>query len=44
MRLGRDADKVAEEIVQHFSALVDANVDLTLEIKADVQSGVPDNI
>jgi predicted AAA+ superfamily ATPase len=44
MRLGRDADRVAEEIVQYLNALMDAKVDVTLEIKVEVQSGVPDNI
>lgn len=43
-RLGRDAGKVAEEIVQHLNALMGAKVDVTLEIKADVPNGVPDNI
>lgn len=43
-RLGRDAGKIAEEVVQHLSSLVGSNVELTLEIRADVPDGVPDNI
>ena len=43
-RLGRDAGKIAEEVVQHLSALVGADVEVTLEISARVPDGVPDNI
>jgi len=41
-RLGRDAGKVAEELVQHLSSLVGSNVEMTLEIHAEVPQGVPD--
>jgi hypothetical protein len=43
-RLGRDAGKIAEEVVQHLSSLVGSKVELTLEIKAEVPDGVPDNV
>lgn len=43
-KLGRDAGKIAEEVVQHLSSLVGSNVELTLEIRADVPDGVPDNV
>jgi hypothetical protein len=43
-RLGRDAGKIAEEVVQHLSALMNSNVEITLEIKAEVPDGVPDNV
>lgn len=43
-RLGRDAGKIAEEVVQHLSALMNSSVEITLEIKADVPEGVPDNV
>lgn len=43
-RLSRDAGKIAEEVVQHLSALMNSNVEITLEIKADVPEGVPDNV
>lgn len=39
-----DAGKIAEEVVQHLSSLVGSNVELTLEIRADVPDGVPDNV
>ena len=43
-RLGRDAGKIAEEIVQHLSAMVGANVEVTLEISANIPDGAPDHV
>jgi hypothetical protein len=43
-RTGRDAGKIAEEIITHLVALNGAKVKVTLEIEADVPSGVPDNV
>jgi hypothetical protein len=43
-RLGRDASRIAEEVVQHLNALVGSEVDLTLEIHAKIPSGTPENI
>lgn len=43
-RLGRDAGRIADEVVAHLAALVGANVDVTLEISAEVEKGVPDNV
>lgn len=43
-RLGRDAGRIAEEIVQHLTTLRDANVTLTLEIDAELPAGAPDNV
>lgn len=43
-RLSRDVGKIAEEVVQHLSALMNSKVEITLEIKADVPEGVPDNV
>jgi hypothetical protein len=43
-RLGRDAGRIAEEIVQHLTTLKDADVRLTLEIDADLPHGAPDNV
>ena len=39
MRLGRDAAKIAEEIVQHLSSIVGAEVEVTLEIQAHIPDG-----
>ncbi|MDE1878099.1 MAG: ATP-binding protein [Thaumarchaeota archaeon] len=43
-KLGTDAGKVAEEIVQHLKALVDSRVEINLEINAEAPHGIPDNI
>jgi hypothetical protein len=43
-RLGRDAGRIAEEIVQHLTTQKNAAVHLTLEIEADIPEGAPDNI
>jgi hypothetical protein len=42
-RVGRDAGKIAEEVIQHLSTLPGANVRVTLEIEAEVDDGVPEN-
>jgi hypothetical protein len=39
IRLGRDAARIAEEVVQHLSGLVDAHVEVTLEIQAEIPDG-----
>lgn len=43
-RLGRDAGKIAEEVLQHLSLLPGAKVEVTLEISAEAPGGVPDNV
>ena len=43
-RLSRDAGKIAEEVVQHLAGLVDANVEVDLEIRAEIPGGAPDNV
>jgi hypothetical protein len=42
--LGRDAGRIAEEVVQHLSGLVEAEVEVTLEISAKLPDGAPDHI
>jgi hypothetical protein len=44
LRLGRDAARIAEEIVQHLTGLVGSNVDITLEIQADLPDGAGDKL
>lgn len=39
MRLSRDADKVAQEIVQHLTALIGTEVEVTLEVHAKIPDG-----
>jgi hypothetical protein len=43
-RVGRDAGKIAEEVIAHLSGLVGADVTVRLDIHAEVPSGVPDNV
>src|SRR5207237_3048363 len=43
-RVGRDASRVAEEVITHLIALVGAKVNVTLEMEAEIPSGAPDNI
>ena len=43
-RVGRDAGRIADEVVSHLVGLVGANVTVTLEIEAEVPAGTPDNV
>jgi predicted AAA+ superfamily ATPase len=43
-RVGRDAGKIAEEVIAHLVGLMGANVTVTLEIAAEVPDGAPDNV
>lgn len=44
LRVGRDASEIAEAIVQHLSGLVNANVEVRLEIQAEIPGGAPDDV
>ena len=43
-RVGRDASRVADEVITHLAGLVGARVNITLEIEAEVPSGVPEKV
>jgi hypothetical protein len=43
-RVGRDAGRIADEVIAHLSGLVGSSVNVTLEIEADVDVGVPENV
>jgi hypothetical protein len=43
-RVGRDASRIADEVITHLVGLVGSNVKITLEIEADISAGVPDNV
>jgi len=43
-RVGRDAGKIAEEVIAHLVGLVGSSVKVTLEIEAEIPGGVPDNV
>jgi hypothetical protein len=43
-RVGRDAGRIADEVISHLAGLVGADVNVTLEISASVQGGVSDKV
>jgi hypothetical protein len=43
-RVGRDASRIADEVIAHLSGLVGAKVTVTLEIEAHIPNGAPDNV
>ncbi|MCU0558984.1 MAG: Swt1 family HEPN domain-containing protein [Desulfobacterales bacterium] len=43
-RVGRDAGRIAEEVISHLAGLVGAEVRVSLEIEAEVKTGAPDNV
>jgi predicted AAA+ superfamily ATPase len=43
-RVGRDASRVAEEVISHLSGLLGADVQVTLEIAAVVPNGTSDDV
>jgi hypothetical protein len=43
-RVGRDAGRIADEIVSHLTGLMDSTVKVTLEIEAEIPSGAPDKV
>jgi hypothetical protein len=43
-RVGRDASRVAEEVIAHLAGLVGAKVTVRLEVEAEMPSGAPDHV
>ena len=43
-RAGRDASRIADEVITHLAGLVRANVTVTLEIDAEIPDGAPEHI
>lgn len=43
-RVGRDAGRIADEVVAHLVGLVRSDVVVTLEIEARVPAGVPESV
>jgi BioD-like phosphotransacetylase family protein len=43
-RVGRDAGRIAEEVISHFAAQVGAKVTVTLEIEAVLEDGASDQL
>lgn len=43
-RVGRDAGKIADEVIVHLAGLMGANVKVRLEISAEIPDGAPENV
>jgi len=43
-RVGRDASRIADEVISHLSGLVGAKVRVTIEIEAEIPDGAPDQV
>jgi hypothetical protein len=43
-RVGRDAGRIADEVIAHLAGLVGSSVTVMLEIEAEVSAGVPENV
>jgi hypothetical protein len=43
-RVGRDAGRIADEVISHLAGLVGSSVKVTLEIEAEIRTGAPDNV
>ena len=43
-RAGRDASRIADEVISHLVGLVGASVRITLEIEAEIPDGAPENV
>ncbi len=43
-RVGLSASTIAQEVIAHLSGIVGAKVTVTMEIEAEIPSGVPDNV
>lgn len=43
-RLARDAEQIAQEVVQHLTSLIGSQVEVTLEIRAVTPEGIPDQV
>jgi hypothetical protein len=43
-RVGRDAGRIADEIVSHLAGLMGSTVRVTLDIDAEIPSGAPDQV
>ncbi len=43
-RVGRDAGRIADEIIAHLDGLVGSTVKVTLEIESEMPGGFPENV
>jgi predicted AAA+ superfamily ATPase len=43
-RVGRDASRIADEVIAHLAGLVGASVTVTIEVEAEIPDGAPDHV
>jgi predicted AAA+ superfamily ATPase len=43
-RVGRDASRIADEVIAHLAGLVGASVKVTLEVEVDIPAGAPEHV
>src|SRR5579859_3135356 len=43
-RVGRDAGKIADEVIAHLVGLMGSHVKVTLDIEAEIPNGAPENV
>lgn len=43
-RAGRDAGRIADEVISHLAGLIGSRVTVTLEIDAEIPTGAPENV
>jgi predicted AAA+ superfamily ATPase len=43
-RVGRDASRIADEVISHLAGLVGASVRVTIEVEAEIPDGAPDHV
>ena len=43
-RVGRDASKIADEVITHLVGLLGSSVRITMEIEAAIPEGAPEHI
>jgi Protein of unknown function (DUF499) len=43
-RVGRDAGRIADEVIAHLAGMVGCTVKVTLDIEAQIAAGAPDNV
>jgi hypothetical protein len=43
-RVGRDASRIADEVIAHLAGLVGAELTVTIEIEAKIPDGAPENV
>jgi predicted AAA+ superfamily ATPase len=43
-RVGRDASRIADEVISHLAGLVGAEVTVTIEIEASIPGGAPESV